>query len=157
MDRGVSRALFFSSVVGPQDCSNVVLIELEQQLWTYASSLAKSQVPLNVELEVVGDKFRCEDDGVWREWLDGLRHCVDDWQWTMDEDLVQGSKSCGWESLHEMPLLVRMRRKGEEQKYEVSYGLGLIVPHGCEIPPLDRPIQLPVQRKGEILRDNSSA
>ena len=121
------------------------------------SSLAKSHIPLNVELEVVGDEYRCGDDGVWEEWLDGLRHCMDDWQWTMDEDLVQGSKSCGWESLHEMPLLVRMRRKGEEQKYEGSSGLGLIVPHGCESPQLIRPIQLPVQRKEEILRGNSSA
>jgi hypothetical protein len=69
----VSPERFFSSGVGPRDCSNVVLIELERQLWTYVSSLAKSQVPLNVELEVVGDEYRCEDDGVWEEWLDNGR------------------------------------------------------------------------------------
>ena len=45
---------------------------------------------------------------------------MDDWQWTRDEDLVQGSKSCGWESPHEMPLWVRMKRKEEEQKCEGS-------------------------------------
>ena len=49
----------------PQGCWSVVLIELEQQLWTYESSLENCQVPVNVELEVVDDEVRCEDGGVW--------------------------------------------------------------------------------------------
>ena len=61
------RCFFFGcGSSSPPYCWSVVLIGLEQQLWTYESSRENCQVPVNVELEVVGDEVRCEDGGVWR-------------------------------------------------------------------------------------------
>ena len=51
-------SVVLSSVVDHQDCWNVVLIELVQQLLTYESSHEECQAPVNVELELVEDKVR---------------------------------------------------------------------------------------------------
>ena len=47
-------------------------------------------------------------------WLGELLRHVDGLKLKEVEDLVQVSKSCGWECPHEMPLLVLRRRMAEE-------------------------------------------
>ena len=134
MDRKVCRALLFSLVVDPQDCWNVVLIELVQQLLMYESSQEECQAPANVELGLVEDKVRREGCGVLGLWLDDLLRHVNDWQLIEDEDLVQGSKSCGWECPHERPWWVL--RKRMEEELEGSAGLDLSARYGCKVHPL---------------------
>ena len=91
------------------------------------------------------------------QWLDELLRHVDDWQLIEDEDLVQGSKSCGWECPHEMPLWVLMKRMEEEQRCEGSAGLDLNAWYRCKVHPFGHPIQVPVQKRERIPQGNSSA
>ena len=90
-------------------------------------------------------------------WLGELLRHVDGLKLKEDEDLVQCSKSCGWECPHGMPMLVLRMRMAEEQMCEGFVGLDLIARYGCRVRPLGHPIHLPVQKREEIPQGSSSA